>query len=355
MDKGSLDQALFLINPSRFPGFTRRLRRILKYISAPNILECRSAEEFSAAVQEFAAGNLRFLLIWGGDGTANLAINSYMNSPVKNSRHQALGFLRGGSGNGIQDSYEVPVGISAQIEAYREGIRNDYTQPVDLIKVSDGDKSTYCQLLGTGIDSRVLEYREGAGGGRPGMVNYFLAIGRTVFKDFHQLRGRKTLIMQQGKYAFKGTRTNAEFPFDEFRRTTRSPLIEFGTRPYYAKMFKIAPDVVCNDGAFDIYNYNFQRRTAMLLNIISIWNGWHSRINRQQARKERPVIERYEVARARIEMDHPFSYHLDGELKRCIVPSDQGIYSIKAEIVPSSVNFIVPGSFYHKFHPFREM
>ncbi len=354
MDKASLDQALFLINPSRFPGYTRRLKRILKTLSAPNVRECRSAEEFTAAVQNFAAGDLRFLLIWGGDGTANLAINAYMNSPVKKSSYQALGFLRGGSGNGIQDSYEVPVGISAQVESYREGIRHGYIQPVDLINVSDGSSSTYCQLLGTGIDSRVLEYREGSGGGRPGMLNYFLAIGRTVFRDFHRLRCRKTLVMQRGKYAFKGTRTNAEFPFEEFRRTTRSPLIEFGTRPYYAKMFKIAPDVVCNDGAFDVYNYNFQRRSAMVFNIVSIWNGWHSRINRQQARKERPVIERYEVSRAEIEMDQPFSYHLDGELQRCTTPAEDGVYRIKAEIVPSSVNFIVPGSFYRKFHPFTE-
>lgn len=350
----SIDSALFLINPNRFPGYARKLKRILKVYRAPHLKECRSADEFRRAVEEFAAGDLRFLLIWGGDGTANLAINSFMQASEELRSGKALGFLRGGSGNGIQDSYEVPRSLLKQVKAYLEGMERGYLQAVDLIRIDDGREQRYAQLVGVGLDARVLEYREGSGKGRPGMGNYLLSVLRTWWRDFDELRVQKDIVMRRGKYAFKGTRTNAEFPFEEFTRSTRSPLIEIATRPYYAKMFKIAPDVVCNDGVLDIYSYNFHRRREFLFNLIGIWNGWHSRINRLQARRERPVIERYEVEQATIEERRPFAYHLDGELSRCSLPDERGVYLLTAEIVPSSITFIVPGSFYRKFHPFDD-
>ena len=46
----------------------------------------------------------------GGDGTANEAINLFMRESAANPailKKKAIGVLRGGSGNGIQDSYEV--------------------------------------------------------------------------------------------------------------------------------------------------------------------------------------------------------------------------------------------------------
>lgn len=350
----SIESALFLINPNRFPNYARKLKRILKYYHAPHLRECRDADEFRRSVEDFAAGDLRYLLIWGGDGTANLAINSFMQAPEAKREGKALGFLRGGSGNGIQDSYEVPRPLLKQVKAYLEGMEKGYLQPVDLIRIDDGRSSRFAQLAGVGIDAQVLIHREGAGRGRPGLGNYIRAVLKAWWSDFDELRVQKEVVMSRGKYAFKGTRTNAEFPFEEFIRSTRSPLIEIATRPYYAKMFKIAPDVVCNDGVLDIYSYNFHRRREFLFNLMGIWNGWHSRINRLQARRERPVIERYEVEEAVIEGRDPFAYHLDGELARCDRPDERGRYLLKTKIVPSSITFIVPGSFYRKFHPFDD-
>ncbi|WP_319562927.1 diacylglycerol kinase family protein [Marispirochaeta sp.] len=347
------DNAVFLINPNRFPGYSRKLKKILNIYGTSHVVECDKPEEFRKEVEAFAAGSKQFLLIWGGDGTANFAINAYMSASGRTlTKTKALGFLRGGSGNGIQDSYEVPVTIRAQVRSYLEGMEQGFIQPVDLIRVDDGRTSVYCQLLGIGLDAKVLEYREGAGGGRPGILNYIFASLRSWYKDFYPLRGLKKLQMEEGKYAFKGPRSNAEFPFDSFTRETRSPLIEIATRPYYAKMFKIAPDVVCNSGFMDIYSFNFLYRRELLFNIFDIWNGWHRRINRHQAKRGRPVIERYEVKRVAFSMSKPFSYHVDGELRYCDTADADGQCTLKCTIVPSAVNFLVPDSFYRKFHPF---
>ncbi|ORC37815.1 hypothetical protein B4O97_02090 [Marispirochaeta aestuarii] len=348
--------AVFLINPNRFPGYARKLKKILRIYKASHIVECRRPEDFRREVEAFAAGEKRFLLIWGGDGTANLAINAYMSAHRRiSTTSKALGFLRGGSGNGIQDSYEVPVSIRAQIRSYLEGMEREYIQPVDLIRADDGKASLYCQLLGIGLDARVLEYREGAGRGRPGMMNYIAASLQSWYRDFSLLQDTKILEMEDGKYAFKGPRSNAEFPFKHFTRETRSPLIEIATRPYYAKMFKIAPDVVCNSGFMDIYSFNFIHRREILSNIFDIWNGWHRRINRQRAKRDRPVIERYEVRQVKLMKREPFAYHADGELRRCDNPAVEGRYTLHCSIVPSAVNFLVPGSFYRKFHPFEDL
>ncbi len=361
--KNAFYSCTFIINPTRFPEYSKQLKRILKRIEVPLIIESRSKQHFVDSVRAFCSSDHRHLLVWGGDGTAHDAINTFTEEAMKHPelrREKIIGFLRGGSGNGIQDSYEVPWRTRKQIEEYAESAKNNYVVDVDLLEIEHGGRISYCQLVGFGFDARVLEnraeriYSRGRHKGqiRRGTLNYFKSVFLIYFFGYTEAKeDERRLDLYDGKYSFKGTRVNAEFPFDHLERNTEAIEIEIGSRPYYGKLFKICPDVVCNDGYLDVYLYNFENRLAIVKNLFWLWSGKHDRINKKFAKNSKALIERYEVKRVDISSPLPFTYHVDGEVRKTDT-KENGRYTVRIRVLPRQITFIVPGSFYRKFHPF---
>ena len=358
----AFDSCTFIINPSRLPEYAKMLKRILKRIAVPKVIESQSRDHFIESVAEFCRSDHRYLLVWGGDGTAHDAVDTFVQEMGEKPEirwRKAMGFLRGGSGNGIQDSYEVPLRLRKQVQTYAESMRNGYMVDVDLLETSHGKRTSYCQLVGFGFDAHVLRkrasnvYRFGPqkGAVRRGAANYFLSVMSTFLLDFNRIPHPFHLRMHDGKYSFKGTRVNAELAIDYAERKTNAIEIEVGSRPYYGRLFKICPDVVCNDGYLDLYIYDLQSRMSVLQNIVWLWTGRHDRINKKFAKDRKPLIERYEVDRVEIASREPFEYHIDGELVRTDTMTD-GEYRVNIRVVPRRLTFLVPGAFYRKFHPF---
>ncbi len=352
------ESCVLLINPTRYPQYIKILKRLLKKTVIPVVIESKSKSHFIEMVHEFYNGPYSYLLVWGGDGTAHDAINAMMNaanhSEVK--RKKAIGFLRGGSGNGIQDSYEVPYSIGKQLSIYAESMRNEYTIKVDLLKIHHNNQVYYGQLVGLGFDTEVLRLRDAQkvirdGNIKSGLFNYVHSAMVTFFKNDLKSGKYYNLNIRDGKYALRGTRTNAEFPVESLQLSVNSPMIEVGTRPYYGKLFKICPDVVCNDGNMDLYLFNFETKLAVARYMVSLWNGWHHKINKRFARKDKPLIHRFEIKQLEIEAGEQFDFHIDGEFKTNDIPENDK-YSITIEVVPQAISFIVPRTFYKKFHPF---
>lgn len=347
-----------IINPSRYPQYVRILRRILKRVDIAVVSESRDRDHFMELVGNFCRGTNRHLLVWGGDGTAHAAINALMERlPEVGNREKSVGFLRGGTGNGIQDSYDVPVRISRQLSTYAESISRGYVVDVDLLSVDDGDGKRYGQLLGIGFDVEVLRRRErgsrrGRVGGLAGFLNYAQAAIHTFFDRDFRTGIPMEIELLDGKYAFRGTRVNAEFPFEAVRRTVNPVMLEVGTRPYYGKLFKVCPDVVCNDGNMDLYLFNFRRKSSIVRHLPALWNGHHRRINKHLSRHRGGVIERFELRKMLIDAEGALDYHVDGELVRAPVASTGGS-RLDITVEPHVVSFIVPGRFYRLFHPFE--
>ena len=352
-----------LINPSRYPQYVKTLRRILKRVSIPKIIESRSAAHFAEEVVRFCNGSGRHLLVWGGDGTAHLAINSFMRARDCGCRldRKSIGFLRGGTGNGIQDSYEVPHGIWRQLGTYAESLQNNYVIDVDLLRIRNGDQVSYGQLVGFGFDAEVLRGREekkkrladGSEVAAPGGYRYLFSALRVILSPMAKIRHHFSLVMRDGKYAYRGPRVNAEFAFEQIERDVAPAMIEVGTRPYYGKMFKVCPDVVCNDGYMELYIFNFNRKRWVVRNVGALWAGAHHKINRRLFGKNRGVIERYELTDLAVASREPFAFHVDGELCHAGQDSD-GCHRVRIEVAPLAMSFIVPDRFYRLFHPFDE-
>lgn len=355
-----LASCALIINPSRYPQYVKILRQFLKRYPIPEVVETESREHFIQCVKDFYGGDKRYLLVWGGDGTAHNAINALMEAEGNGGSglNKAVGFLRGGSGNGIQDSYEVPFSILKQLESYAESMRNHYAVDVDLLRVDEGNAGVYGQLIGVGFDVDVLKLRDTQrdagrkkGHVKAGLMNYAAAAAKTFLTNDFETKESYHLRLKDGKYSFKGTRVNAEFPFQTLEREVRPRILEAGTRPYYGKLFKICPDVVCNDGYLDLYLFNFDDKLSMLRNLVSLWNGWHHKINKRFARKNKPLIERYEIKEMEILSERPFHYHVDGELKTVTQSTAEG-YRLTISVAPQTISFLVPETFYRKFHPF---
>jgi len=349
----SLESCAVVINPSRNPHLVSRLIRLLERYKAGRIIITRDREHFIEEISDFAASPLRNLIVWGGDGSAHEALNALVKS---GSAGKNVGFLRGGSGNGIQDSYEVPFPIAKQVAAFAESAAADYNIAVDLLSIDDGTGPVYGQLCGLGFDVRVLERRSRrhsarSGTAKPGLRNYILSgISTVAFDPLSDGRSYR-LDLVEGKFALRGQRTNAEFPFGSISMDVSPVMIELGTRPYYGGLFKVCPDVVCNDGFMDLYLFNFSNKIDILRNGLSLWNGWHSRINSKFARSGKPLIERFEIRKARISSGEDFLWHVDGEARQCARRGKEAA-ALDVSVLPEAITFLVPAGFWRKFHAY---
>lgn len=361
---------LLLVNPTRTPRAVGRMQKILKEARGIEVVITTSKQDFIERVRDFPASSYRYLLIWGGDGTAHDAINALFSTTAEDENRapatlpmqqfKGIGFLRGGTGNGIQDSYSVPYRLRQQLEAYSDSIQNDLTLDVDLLEAREGARTVYGQLIGVGADAEILKKRDqfatvrrkGTEHLRSGFQYYIRAGIRVLLGKGFSQREKFKLRLRDGRYAFSGPRVNAQFPFDSLE-LQRSPfMIEIGTRPYYGKLLRICPDVVCNDGSCDVYVFDFRNRRDILGNAWYIWTGRHGRINRLRARSNRAVIERYEVQSLELTSDNPFRYHIDGELIESGEGQDGETYCLRIKVLPQTMRFIVPRNFYNIFHPF---
>jgi len=323
----------------------------MKKIPQAQVSVSENKAHFINLVYRFLQSPTPYLLIWGGDGTANLAINSL----VKGKQYltigpKAIGFLRGGSGNGIQDSYEVPLSLKKQVQCYLDSMQKGFTQAVDILEVSWEDKRRFGQLFGVGIDAQILNSRNQKSSllrpgkvVRPGLMNYITQAIKVIYTETQNRKSPLAIHLKEGKFAYKGTRTNAEFPFRDHRFSSEAAMIEVGTRPYYGAFFRICPDVVCNDGQMDAYFFNFQNKWAVLGNLYKLWNGWYSRVNQKWAKKKLPLIEHYKAREMVIKTKEELLFHIDGELYR-------GKGKISLRIRSEALTFLVPESFWQKFH-----
>lgn len=354
-------ECYLIINPNRFPQYVKILKRIVKRYSFIKVIESRDLNHFIEAISDYYDSGVPYLLIWGGDGTAHSAINRLTELRLKYSDDgvkRAVGFLRGGSGNGIQDSYEVPFSLFKQLKTYINSMNKGFTLDVDLIRVEYNNEVNYTQLSGLGFDARILRLRDRykskvgrlKGFIKPGLWNYFTAIIKAVIYNYDRVLRTYRVKVRDGRYLYQGTRVNAEVRLEDKLRVVEPLMIEIGNRPYFAALFKVCPDVVCNNGSMDLYIYNRMKRKTILRYLFYFWRGWHNRINDRLVKRNRPVIEHYEVKEITIESERPFHFHMDGDLKKVNIIKD-GYYSINYSILPESITFLVPEVFYNKFHP----
>jgi diacylglycerol kinase family enzyme len=334
----ALSSCLFILNSVRSPRKARRVARILIAAGAPLPVEAGSTAEFRSAVRSFPGSAARHLIVFGGDGTVSEALNVLFEKEGSAGRlaGKALGFIRGGSGNGYHDSYGVPVSLRRQIAAIAERVERNLTLEVDLLKADLGGRALFGQLMGLGFDARVLARRAGRLRVKPrqGLLGYVLAfmgsfasLGRPITAAQSPL----TLTIPEVEGAADDDRGGPVFSASSL--TSRAPMIEIGKRPFYGNRFKVCPGAVPDDGRMEIVLFNFDTKLSVLACLIPLWMGWHRLLNRSG-----PLVEHFSAERVLVASDEPLALHVDGEL-----PSpDLAVRSFSVSVLPKAVSFLVP-------------
>ncbi|MBD0695896.1 diacylglycerol kinase [Streptomyces sp. CBMA123] len=144
----------------------------------------RSADDAVRLAREAAAGGADAVVVVGGDGMVNLALQALAGTPVP------LGLIPAGTGNDHAREYGLPIGAP---EAAAEVIAAGRTRGVDLGRITgpDGAVRWYGSVLASGFDSLVSDRANRLRWPR-GRMRYNLAI-LAEFANLRPLPFRLTL------------------------------------------------------------------------------------------------------------------------------------------------------------------
>lgn len=223
-----------IVNPSasdwgverKWPALARTFE---KYGVRFDRMETKPGEDARPVARKAAESGYERIVVVGGDGTINAAVNGIMSAGAASRPKLAL--VPFGTANDISRSFNVPEGnIDECVKAMVEGI--DY--PLDLGLV-DGERY-FADAFTLGFDARVLDDRNLTRGSRLLMRKGIVSYVPSLFKEF--LFFKKTMADMN----LDGRHVRAKI-FNLVVKNTRT----------YAGRFVLNRRIRANDGKLDVF------------------------------------------------------------------------------------------------------
>lgn len=231
------------------------------------------------------------LLVCGGDGTINEAVQPIVNKDI------LLGIIPTGSGNGLS----MHTGIGREHTEAINIINRQKTQKIDCIRY--GDKFLI-NLAGIGFDGFLTKIIA-----RKTYRGFWLYIW--LFIRYFWTYKPSTYYIETNTESIKG----------------RYNMIEIANGPMYGYNFEVVPGADIADGIIDI----------LLLKKTPIWRILLDSVKLMKNKWEQiSWAKRIQCTSVSIQSDAPLKMHVDGEYV------DQNVTSIAFQILPKSINFIIP-------------
>ena len=212
---------IFLVNPI---SGTVKKDTVLKYIETTfrkknipfEILPTNAAGDYDFLKQKIHDEHITDVIVIGGDGSVNHAVQSLRDAPVK------FGIIPVGSGNGFAFAARIPKNLKKAIDI----IINGHSQTVDAFAVNNHFS---CMLSGLGFDEKVAH-------------------------DFASKasRGLLTYTQQSIMNFFKAQPYQFEIVLDGFSFFTDAYFISVANGNQFGNNFTIAPKAILNDGLLDV-------------------------------------------------------------------------------------------------------
>jgi len=212
---------IFLVNPI---SGTVKKDTVLKYIETTfrkknipfEILPTNAAGDYDFLKQKIHDEHITDVIVIGGDGSVNHAVQSLRDTPVK------FGIIPVGSGNGFAFAALIPKNLKKAIDI----IINGHSQTVDAFAVNNHFS---CMLSGLGFDEKVAH-------------------------DFASKasRGLLTYTQQSIMNFFKAQPYQFEIVLDGFSFFTDAYFISVANGNQFGNNFTIAPKAILNDGLLDV-------------------------------------------------------------------------------------------------------
>jgi diacylglycerol kinase (ATP) len=276
---------LVLANPTAGGGLAREaFARLQKFARERNWnAEFRGAEssaELAQIAREEATRGRERIFALGGDGTFQLLLNA-----VAGDSQTSIGVLPAGGGNDFASALGLPMDA---VRAAETILFDGQASLLDAahVRTADGTERLYMGGGGVGLDAQAARYANGVFRKMRGRSRYLLSAVRALW-EFEPLKVRLTL------------EDSAQSVIE-----AKALLLGVLNTPSYGSGLRLAPDANLQDGK---------------LNLVIVEDLPPLEILRVLARSAMTgevrsrYMQRYLVAKTRIETDRPCSFHGDGE------------------------------------------
>jgi YegS/Rv2252/BmrU family lipid kinase len=252
------------------------------------------------------------VLVVGGDGTLNEAVNGVFKQKKFKTREIILGIITVGTGNDWGRMYEMPESYKKQVKLLRKG----YTFLQDVGEVDyryaiDEEKRYFINIAGMGYDALVaqktnLMKQKGKGGALAYLIN--LVTGLFQYKNTH------LDIVADGEMIFSGNVFS----------------MSIGICKYNGGGMMQLPDAIPDDGLFDITVIKKTTKFRIVSNIKNLFDGSFVKM---------PEVEQYTGQMITINSKPPQKLYLetDGE--------SLGHSPLDFKVIPKAVRLIVKKRF----------
>ncbi|HNT73657.1 MAG TPA: diacylglycerol kinase family lipid kinase [Anaerolineae bacterium] len=246
-------QTLLIYNPTAGPwDMTRALKRLAADLSKSGwnteLVQTEQPGDASHYARQAVEAGCDIVLIAGGDGTINEAVNGVVGSPT------ALGIVPVGTGNILAHQLHMPI-LSLVAPLYindvGEALRRSWVQRVDTGIV---EERHFVCWAGLGLDAEIAAHMEP----RPRYVKRFRTLPYMIagFAVASEFRGVRARFLIEGR---------------TFRYRTLMALAS--NIQLYAAFFNIAPQAHMDDGLLDIFVFKGLGFAYFLRHLLSVFTG----------------------------------------------------------------------------------
>jgi diacylglycerol kinase (ATP) len=284
-------RAFVVLNPASAGGRTHRnwpaIRAALGAAGVTFDLHRTTGKgEATPAVRDALAGGYRSIVVVGGDGTLNEAINGFFDSsgdPVGGDASIAL--LPSGTGGDFRRVARIPAGLDAAARLIASG--SNRLIDAGRVDFADGERRYFINIADCGMGGEVAARINRSTYKRGGLRGSAMFLGTSL----------ATL------WGYNSRVARVEVDGVSIERDVRSVVIANGR--YFGGGMRVAPDAELDDGRFDVVIIGETGRTRALTGIPSLYRGRH-------VRRREVEVHRARLVRVSCE-DPPMLFDVEGE------------------------------------------
>lgn len=273
--------------------------------------ETHTPEDVTVLARQAAASGAEAVLVVGGDGTVNGAVNGLAGTDV------ALGVLPMGTGNvwaaelGLIPTptplHRPDLLAAARLLSAGQVRRIDLGQAIPLEPEAGGDARYFLLWAGVGFDAAVARHVE------------------TELRQVKRRWGALSFLLAGVSLLVRYLGTRMDVHMDGHIWRERAVLLLVCNIQLYAGMVRVAPDARLDDGLLNVYLFQGRGFTDMVRHVVQVLLRRHRRD---------PLVRHRAVREATVCTARPLPVQVDGE--------PIGTTPMRFEIVPQALSVLVP-------------
>jgi diacylglycerol kinase (ATP) len=285
------DPAFVVLNPASAGGRTHRhwpaIKAALNAAGVAFDLHRTTGQgDATDAVRTALGRGYRTIVVVGGDGTLNEAVNGFFGpSGYPIGGDACIGLLPSGTGG----DFRRAAGIPSRLDAAARLIASGSSQQIDVGRVdfADGERRFFINIadcgMGGEVVARINRSTHKRGGIRGSAI--FLGVSLTTL------------------WGYSSRVARIEVDGVTIERDVRSVVVANGR--YFGGGMRVAPDAALDDGHFDVVIIGETGRTRALSGIASLYRGRH--VTRRE-------VEVHRAREVRVScVDPPMLFDVEGE------------------------------------------